>query len=92
MVLEDDEEIHVRVKIRPSVMESAAHADVLVDANVLHALATADALNLAAQRSADLVVVYADVKWIKIKNMTYYFLLHNYIIKNNLTIYSHNTE
>lgn len=73
-------------------MESAAHADVLVDANVLHALATADALNLAAQKDADLVVVYAGVKWIKIKNMTYYFLLHNYIIKKNLTIYSHNKE
>ena len=43
-------------------MESVAHADVLVDANVLHALATADALNLAAQKDADLVVVYADVK------------------------------
>lgn len=43
-------------------MESAAHADVLVDANVLHVLATADVLNLAAQRGADLVVAYADVE------------------------------
>jgi len=76
-------------------MESAAHADVLVDANVQHALATADVLNLAAQKDADLVVAYADVKWSKIKknkNAIYYFLLYNYIIKNNLTIYSHNTQ
>jgi hypothetical protein len=43
-------------------MESAAHADVLVDANVQHALATADVLNLAAQKDADHVVAYADVK------------------------------
>jgi hypothetical protein len=42
-------------------MESAAHADVLVDANALHALATADVLNLAAQKDADLVVAYVDV-------------------------------
>ena len=43
-------------------MESAARADVPVDANVLHALATADVLNLAAQRGASLEDAYADVK------------------------------
>ena len=43
-------------------MESVAHANVLADANALHAHATADALNLAAQKDADHVVAYADVK------------------------------
>jgi hypothetical protein len=43
-------------------MESAAHANVLVDANALHALATADVLNLAAQKDVDHVVAYAGVK------------------------------
>ena len=47
-------------------MESAARADVPVDANVQHVLATADALNLAAQRDADLEVAYAGVEYIKI--------------------------
>jgi hypothetical protein len=47
-------------------MESAAHANALVDANALHALATADVLNLAAQRDADLEVAYAGVEYIKI--------------------------
>lgn len=61
-VQEDGEELRVRVKIRPDVMESVAHADVLVDANALHAHATADVLNLAAQKDADHVVAYADVK------------------------------
>lgn len=55
-------------------MESAAHADVQADANALHAHATADALNLAAQRDASLEDVDADVKWSKIKidNMIQY--------------------
>ena len=44
-------------------MESVAHADVLVDANVLHALATADVLNHAAPRDADLVVTDAGVRY-----------------------------
>ena len=57
---EDAEEL--RVKIRPSVMESAAHATARVDANALHALATADVLNLAAQKDASLEDVDADVK------------------------------
>jgi hypothetical protein len=43
-------------------MESVAHADVPADANVQHVLATADALNLAAQRDAGLEVAYAGVK------------------------------
>ena len=43
-------------------MESAAHATALVDALVLHALATADVLNLVAQRDASLEDVDADVK------------------------------
>ena len=66
-------------------MESAARADVPVDANVQHAHAIVGDLNLAAQRDADLEVAYAGVKCSKIKNMTYYFLLYNYIIKNKLT-------
>ncbi len=63
MVQDDDEEIrvHVRVKIRPDVTENVAHADALVDANVQRVLATADALNLAAQRDAGLEVAYAGV-------------------------------
>jgi hypothetical protein len=48
-------------------MENAAHVDALVDANVLHALAIADALNLAAQSGANLVVTDAGVRHIKIK-------------------------
>ena len=44
-------------------MESAAHADAQVDANVLHALATADVLNPAAQSDADLVVKDAGVRY-----------------------------
>ncbi len=43
-------------------MESAAHANVPVDANALHALATADVLNIAAQRGASLEVADANVK------------------------------
>ena len=64
MVQEDDEElrVHVRVKIKPDVTESAAHADVLVDAHVQPALATADVLNPAAPRNADLVVADAGVR------------------------------
>ena len=48
-------------------MESAARADVRVDANALHAHATADVLNLAAQRDASLEDVDADVKLSKNK-------------------------
>ena len=47
-------------------MESAVHADVLVDANVQHAHATADVLNPAAQRDAGLVVMDANVECSKI--------------------------
>jgi hypothetical protein len=43
-------------------MESAARAIVLADAHVLHALATADVLNLAAQRGAGLEDADAGVK------------------------------
>jgi hypothetical protein len=43
-------------------MESAAHVDALADANVLHALAIVDVLNLAAQSDAGLEVAYVDVK------------------------------
>ena len=64
-VQDDDEEIrvHVRVKIRPGEMESAVHANALVDANPAHALATADVLNHVAQESASLVEIVADVKY-----------------------------
>jgi hypothetical protein len=48
-------------------MESAAHADVPVDANALHAHATAGDLNPAAQRDADRVVTDVDAKCSKIK-------------------------
>ena len=48
-------------------MESAARADVLADANVLHALATADVLNPAAKRGASLEDAYEDVKLSKNK-------------------------
>jgi hypothetical protein len=69
-------------------MESAARADVPADANVQHAHAIVDALNLAAQKDADLEVAYAGVECRvnKTNNMTHYFLLHKYIIKNNYTI------
>ena len=64
MVQDDDDEIRVQVhvKIRPDVMESAARADVPADANVQHALAIVDALNLVAQRDAGLEVAYAGVE------------------------------
>jgi hypothetical protein len=42
--------------------DANAHADVLEDASVLLALATADVLNLAAPRNACLVVTDADVR------------------------------
>ena len=63
-VQEDDEElrVHIHVKIRPDVTESAAHANVLVGARVLHALAIVGDLNLAALRDASLVVMDADVE------------------------------
>jgi hypothetical protein len=44
-------------------MENVVHVDVLVDANVLHALAIADVLNPAAQSDAGLVVTDADVRY-----------------------------
>ena len=64
-VREDDDEIrvHVRVKIKPDVMENAVRANAPVDANVQHALATADVLNPAAPRNANLVVTDAGVKY-----------------------------
>jgi hypothetical protein len=64
VVQDDDEElrVHVRVKIRPGETESAVHANAPVDANVLHALAIADAQNHAAPKDAGLVVVDANVK------------------------------
>ena len=43
-------------------MESAAHANALADAPVQHAHAIVDALNLVAQRDADLEVAYAGVE------------------------------
>ena len=61
-------------------MESAAHATALVDANALHAHATADALNLAAQRDADLEVAYAGVKCSKYKKIKTYRIIFYYII------------
>ena len=62
-VQDDEEEIRICVKIRPSVMESVAHANAQADANVLHAHATADVLNPAAPRNANLVVTDADVEY-----------------------------
>lgn len=72
-------------------MESVARADVPVDASALHARAIADALNLAALSDASLVVADADADAdaeykIVNKNITCYFLLHNYITKNYITI------
>ena len=43
-------------------MENAVHADAPVDANVLHAHATAGVLNLAALSDANHVVTDADAK------------------------------
>ena len=43
-------------------MESAARADVPADANVQHAHAIVDALNLVAPSDADLVVTDASVE------------------------------
>ena len=48
--------------VRCADTDANALADVLEDASVLLALATADALNLAAPRNAGLVVTDADVK------------------------------
>ena len=64
MVQDDDDEIrvHVHVKIRPDVMESAAHANALADAPVQHALAIADVLNPAAPRDAGLADADAGAK------------------------------
>ena len=62
-VQDDEEEIRVRVKIKPDEMENVAHADAQVDANVLHALAIAGVLNHAAQSDADLVVTDAGVRY-----------------------------
>jgi hypothetical protein len=69
-------------------MESAAHANALADAPVQHALAIADVLNPAAPRDAGLADADAGVECRvnKTNNMTHYFLLHKYIIKNNYTI------
>jgi len=50
--LEDEEDIRDRVKIKQDAMESVAHASALVDANVRHAPAIADALNPVAQKDA----------------------------------------
>jgi hypothetical protein len=86
------EEESTRVKIRRDEMENVAHADVPVDASVPRAHAIADALNLAALSDASLMLADADADAeykIVNKNITHYFLLHNYIIKNKP--YSHIT-
>jgi hypothetical protein len=60
-------------------MESAAHADVPVDASVPRAHAIADALNLAALSDASLMVADADAGAeykIVNKNITYYFFYY----------------
>lgn len=62
-------------------MESAAHANALVGARVLHALAIVGALNPAAQRDADLVVTDADAKCSKIKNNTNFSTLIDKFVK-----------
>ena len=48
--------------VRCAHTDANAHADVLEDASVLLALATADVLNLAAPRNAGLAVTDADVR------------------------------
>ena len=59
----EDANIHVvQEHVRCAHTDANAHANALVDANVLLALATADALNLAAPRNAGLAVTDADVK------------------------------
>lgn len=59
----EDANIHVEAeRVKCAHTDANAHANVPVDANVLRALATADALNLAAPRNAGLVVTDADVK------------------------------
>jgi hypothetical protein len=62
------EDANIRVEaehVRCVDMDANALADVQEDASVLLALATADALNLAAPRNACLVVTDADVKVFK---------------------------
>lgn len=59
------EDANIRVEaehVRCADMDANALADVQEDASVLLALATADALNLAAPRNACLVVTDADVR------------------------------
>jgi hypothetical protein len=52
-----------------------------VDANALHAHATAGDLNPAAQRDADRVVTDADAKCSKIKNNTNFSTLIDKFVK-----------
>ena len=60
--LEDADVLVVQERVKCADTDANALANALEDASVLLALATADALNLAAPRNACLVVTDADVK------------------------------
>lgn len=60
--LEDANVLVVQERVKCADTDANALANALEDASVLLALATADALNLAAPRNAGLVVTDADVR------------------------------
>ena len=60
--LEDADVLVVQERVKCADTDANALANALEDASVLLALATADALNLAAPRNACLVVTDADVR------------------------------
>ena len=60
--LEDADALAVQERVKCADTDANALANALEDASVLLALATADALNLAAPRNACLVVTDADVR------------------------------
>jgi hypothetical protein len=60
--LEDASVLVVQERVKCAHTDANALANALEDASVLLALATADALNLAAPRNACLVVTDADVR------------------------------
>ena len=62
VVLEDADVLAVQERVKCAHKDANAPANALEDASVLLALATADALNLAAPRNACLVVTDADVR------------------------------
>jgi hypothetical protein len=60
--LEDADVLVVQERVKCADTDANALANALEDASVLLALATADALNLAAPRNVDLAVTDADVR------------------------------